>query len=244
MGLETMIMASPESNDMLERNKIPADSLGAKFLASNDNGLQVATRLMVKKPSFRAPKFLRKSSAKAKNFIKLSSPKRPKPTNVEFDLVDKESIRMEETDRERRSFLQRDYSAEQSDPPSGAASSADYSGDTHMHMAVRRRDMPTLTFLIDLSADVNAVNSDGETALHLAVRSRFADGVRQLARYADLNLRDGVCGDTSLHLAAKMGDVEVTKALLEAERSIDFAIVNNDGVTALEVMKINYRFLL
>src|SRR3546814_3388476 len=74
-------------------------------------------------------------------------------------------------------------------PGSTVVNSRDYStGETGLHIVVKRRDVPWINFLANAGANLEARDAEGRTPLILAAQLGFADGVRVLLlRGADPN---------------------------------------------------------
>ena len=94
----------------------------------------------------------------------------------------------------------------------------DNNGDTPLLLAVKRGNLESVTFLLNVGADANANDKEGLTRLqHLSVRS-YQSGttiVKELIMHgADINLKDA-SGDTVLHRALKSINGKATvKALI------------------------------
>ncbi len=91
---------------------------------------------------------------------------------------------------------------------------------TLLHEAASVGSVPAAQLLLELGADVNAVDAGGHTPLYtLANECSAATGaemVRLLARAgADLTAGGGVQRVTPLHMAARRGNVAIAAALLE-----------------------------
>lgn len=95
------------------------------------------------------------------------------------------------------------------------------SGDTALHIVVRRRDTPWMGFLLQNGADPNIRDRAGETPLMLAARTGFVDGVRvMLAVKADVDLPNSR-GETPLMIAVFNRDADVARLLLAAGANPD-----------------------
>ncbi len=112
------------------------------------------------------------------------------------------------------------------------------SGQTVLMTCARAGNVETLKALLDHEADVNAKEKKkGQTALMWAVAQKHADAAKTLIEHgADIHLRSSG-GFTPLLFAARSGDVESARVLLDAGVSVDEALpikgaVNNQpGVT-------------
>ena len=91
------------------------------------------------------------------------------------------------------------------------------SGETPLMTAVDKANMDAVRALLEHGADVNAKESEGgQTALMWAVANRNPDIVKLLLDHkADTHVRSKG-GSTALLFAAQQGDVESTRALLDA----------------------------
>ncbi|KAM0722171.1 hypothetical protein Q7P37_001612 [Cladosporium fusiforme] len=87
---------------------------------------------------------------------------------------------------------------------------------TPLIRAIRWKRYPTAIKLVQLGADVNAIDSKGNTALIEAVRNQQTDVVSTLLKAgADVNAAE-VMGATALHAAARRGDEAIVRMLLDA----------------------------
>ncbi len=88
-------------------------------------------------------------------------------------------------------------------------------GDTALHIAVKRRDVPWINFLAIGGANLNVRDKEGMTPIAVAATLAFADGIRVLAmRNADVNLPNAR-GETPLILAVHRGDLPTVRVLVE-----------------------------
>ena len=88
-------------------------------------------------------------------------------------------------------------------------------GDTALHIAVKRRDIPWINFLAIGGANLNVRDSQGNTPLAVAATLAFPDGIRVLAtRDANVNLANSR-GETPLILAVHRGDLATVRTLVE-----------------------------
>ncbi|KAJ0084567.1 hypothetical protein Patl1_30837 [Pistacia atlantica] len=96
--------------------------------------------------------------------------------------------------------------------------------DTNLHSAARAGNLAAITEIItntreaELKELLAKENSSGETALYVAADYGYVDVVRELIKYYDLadagtRARNGF---DAFHIAAKQGDLEILKVLLEA----------------------------
>ncbi len=107
-------------------------------------------------------------------------------------------------------------------------------GDTALHKAVRKKDLPKINELLLQGEPVNAKNNSGLTALHLAAQYGHLEIVKTLLTglNIDVNAKNN-SGLTALHLAAQYGHLKIVKILLE--KMVDFNIQDKHGVTALHL---------
>jgi ankyrin repeat protein len=111
-------------------------------------------------------------------------------------------------------------------------------GLTALHLAVSlppympRKQVATLTLLLDSGLDVDCRSDWGSTALHHAAATGALAAVRLLvARGASLCATAN--GDTALHFAAGFGRQDVVRYLLD--RGADPRQLNNQGENALDL---------
>ena len=106
---------------------------------------------------------------------------------------------------------------------------------TPLHEAAFYCNLSIVNFLLSSKGvDVNARDKDGATALHQCADVPYSDAATTnalLAAGADPNICNSL-GETSLHVAAKLCDVEMAKALIKARVNIH-ARENKFGATAL-----------
>lgn len=116
----------------------------------------------------------------------------------------------------------------------------DASGNTLLMLAAQRGDLPMVELLIDVGAEVNAVDASGWSALTRAVynptlKQGFAEIVQALIEAgADIEAPIGY-GVRPLMLAAGYGETAVVDVLLAA--GADVLARNEGGYTALMMVK-------
>ncbi len=97
------------------------------------------------------------------------------------------------------------------------------SGDTALHIVIRRSDVPWLGFLLQGGADPNLRDRAGNTPLLLATINNFTEGVRILLLVqARVDLKNN-SGETPLIKAVQARNVTVAKMLLDAGADPDIA---------------------
>ncbi len=96
-------------------------------------------------------------------------------------------------------------------------------GDTALHIVVKRSDVPWLGFLLQGGADPNLRDRAGNTPLLLATVNNFTEGVRILLLVnARVDLKNN-SGETPLIKAVQARNVTVAKMLLDAGADPDIA---------------------
>lgn len=122
-------------------------------------------------------------------------------------------------------------------------------GYTPLIEAVREDAADSVKVLLDAGAKVNAKDDIGQTALmyasgvydHLSYAcagGHCVDIVKILLAFkADVNVKDNYQGNTALISAAKNGNAEIAKLLIEAGADVNLA--NNDGNTPLKYAEEN-----
>lgn len=101
-------------------------------------------------------------------------------------------------------------------PGSTVVNTKDYSsGETALHIVVKRRDVPWINFLAKAGANPELRDEQGRTPLILASQLAFADGVRVLLYHgADPNGTNSR-GETPLIFAVQTRDPDTVRALIE-----------------------------
>lgn len=121
------------------------------------------------------------------------------------------------------------------------ASTASSGGDTPLHLAAALGQERVVTVLLLKGADPDALNSTGRTPLHVAVEYGHLSTVNViLAANPDMSIRYNVAcrGYSILDLAAREGDVDVLRALLQ--HGIDVNRLT-DGYTSLHIAALNNK---
>jgi uncharacterized protein len=100
-------------------------------------------------------------------------------------------------------------------PGSQTINTRDYaSGETALHIVVKRRDSTWLAFLLSKGAKPDLRDKDGNTALAAAARIGFVDGVTLLiAAGAPINGTNDA-GETPLIIAVQARDLQTVRVLL------------------------------
>lgn len=87
-------------------------------------------------------------------------------------------------------------------------------GETALHITVRRRDVPWTSFMLQKGVDPNAVDKAGDTPLGLATRLGFSEGARLLiARGAKVD-GVGAGGETPLIIAVLGRRLDMVQLLM------------------------------
>ena len=105
-------------------------------------------------------------------------------------------------------------------------SAARYSGRTLLHTAAAVGNLAVVTLLLSLGADPDTLDAGGHTPLYCVAneckRPDAASVVHTLIRAgANVDADGGVKRCTALHMAARRGNLEVARALLEAGASLE-----------------------
>lgn len=112
-------------------------------------------------------------------------------------------------------------------------------GNTPLHLAVRRQDKWAVAMLLHKGADVNAKNSSGATPLQMTANQFRGDLSHDHAQVLDLLLqakalideRAGALSSTALHLAVTSGTAHAVKLLLDY--GADPLLADKNGDTAI-----------
>ncbi|KAL3518269.1 hypothetical protein ACH5RR_020858 [Cinchona calisaya] len=112
--------------------------------------------------------------------------------------------------------------------------------DTALHSAARAGNPKAIWVIINESSEeellelLSKQNSSGETALYVAAEYGYMELVREMIKYYDL-VAAGIKaknGFDALHIAAKQGDLDIVKVLMEAHPELSMT-VDNANTTAL-----------
>ncbi|XVE76297.1 hypothetical protein DITRI_Ditri12bG0160800 [Diplodiscus trichospermus] len=112
--------------------------------------------------------------------------------------------------------------------------------DTPLHSAVRAGDFDLVMEIIsgvedgELKNLLSKQNQSGETALYVAAECGYADLVKEMMNYYDIALAGIKArnGYDAFHIAAKQGDLEVLKILMEANLDLSMTF-DSSNTTAL-----------
>ena len=108
-------------------------------------------------------------------------------------------------------------------------------GDTLLHLLSMYDECHSANLLLDLGAEIDAVNNDGDTPVMTAIYYR-CDSITELflRRGANYTISNR-SGDTILHAIAWFGTLQTIDIVRSANIMIDPYYLNNDGKTAFEV---------
>ena len=113
------------------------------------------------------------------------------------------------------------------------------SGRTGLHIAVERRDVVWLNYLVGLGANPNLADARGVTPLMRASQIGFAEGVVALIRVRALVDTPNSTGETPLILAVHRRDTEMMRVLLGAGADPDRT--DNSGRSAHDYARLDGR---
>lgn len=103
-------------------------------------------------------------------------------------------------------------------------------GETALHIAVKRSDVAWVGFVLQKGGNVNARDREGNTALMLASQARWAEGAQVLVQVRAQVDQQNRLGETALQMAVRNRDTTIAKLLLDAGASPD--INDSTGVSA------------
>jgi ankyrin repeat protein len=105
--------------------------------------------------------------------------------------------------------------------------------DQELREAIRENNLPEVSRLLSVGADVNATNTIGWTPLGWACHCGYAQVVKELLDHgADIDAKDDV-GDAPLHDAALSGHVTIVNEL--RSRGANIEVKNSAGNTPLHI---------
>jgi truncated hemoglobin YjbI len=112
-----------------------------------------------------------------------------------------------------------------------------FSGRTLLHFASGAGCLEVIASLLRLGTDANAQNRGGHTPLYCVANECTSeagpDAVRMLVEAgADVNASGGVTKTTALHMAARRGNVEIARALLDHGAAVQ--ALDSKGDTPLQ----------
>jgi truncated hemoglobin YjbI len=101
-----------------------------------------------------------------------------------------------------------------------------HAGRTLLHEAAAVGSLPFVELLLSLGADPDTKDAGGHTALYCVGNQCVAGGAEKVVRAlvqggAGVDAHDGVKHCTSLHMAARRGNVEAARALLDCGANIE-----------------------
>ena len=100
-------------------------------------------------------------------------------------------------------------------PGSTVAKARDFgSGETALHIVVRRRDLPWTNFMLQRGVDPNVADKAGETPLGLATRLGFTEGARRLIAGGARVDGAGGGGETPLIIAVLTRRLDMVQMLI------------------------------
>lgn len=109
-------------------------------------------------------------------------------------------------------------------------------GDTGLHIVVKRRDTLWVRFLLQRQADPNIRNKEGLTPLQIATRLGFIEGVEELVkRGAQIDVADSQ-GETPLISAVHQRNTELVRRLLAQGANPDHN--DNSGRSARDYVEL------
>jgi ankyrin repeat protein len=110
-------------------------------------------------------------------------------------------------------------------------------GRTALHIAVARRDLTWIDYLLGLNANPNIADKHGVTPLTLAAQMGFTEGVQLLAQNgAQINVANDT-GETPLISAVHRRDIGLLRVLLNAGADPDR--MDNSGRSARDYAKLD-----
>ena len=115
-----------------------------------------------------------------------------------------------------------------------ARDKADETALCHEFIAIAKLT-ETARFLLDNNADINATRDQKDTIINFAIKHNAHDILHMLFERGADNTLVTVYGQTILHTAARMADVQTISILQQYDLSkIDVAVVDHDGKSAMD----------
>lgn len=124
----------------------------------------------------------------------------------------------------------------------GSINECSTDGITPLQAAVQMKNLDLVEKILKLNANVNVPSKEThQTAIHFAVLTKSTDILNMILNHLgpidngnDIDIQDSN-GDTALHLAVRLGDIQSIDTLLKYEPNV--RIRNSDNKTATEIAK-------
>ena len=111
----------------------------------------------------------------------------------------------------------------------------DYDKRTALHWASFHSSVEIVSYLLSLGSNINDQDNNLSTPLHLSLLGeKTSNSILLIQKGCKLSLKD--ChGNISIHLACKIGNLEIVEKLLHY--GVSHSVTNNDGQTCFAIVK-------